>query len=875
MKKILVILLGTLLFGADLNAQIAASTFTAKPNTPLAQGAHPRIFMTRSAVLETRDRIKAYYKADFQKFITDLDNRYSIPAGADSFAEWNHVFGAARSYALAYQIDPATIGVSARYTKRDYGRKALELGLHIARNLRDNFTEDIHGVKNLATEEGGVASLALQVVYDWTHDLATLEERRALANRLITMWNNRYKMDKEKLENHAIANTHVLAGALCFYNDRDLGPTFETSAQQMMNSFQDVFILRQLGTAAKLFEGSSDWHEGDAYAFDAYVGLMFLAAASGPALNEDFFASNPWLHDAPHYIYYSMMPMPYHGNYYLAQVNTSTAMQSPSSYTSGIMNIAAAALYKTDPDLAGFAAWFCEQSPYGVDVDSYDHYEPHLYDFFYKFVFGTKHITKKSPEAAGMPVSYKLGQMSVMRSDHGLNDATVVQFMNPKYWYPNGHNEEDMGAFHLHRFGTLAVSSVNSKNSVDGIPRAGTGGKAMAHNNVLGLGPDKELLLQKGDITNAHELPEHFVPGSVTDIGTVEAREHHSGLHDYVNYNYTASYKEGTKASLARRALVYLRGPVNQEYVLVLDRVQSAQQKYFILHTPVDLEAVDGAWQAAGAGQWKSTARTHKVVNRIDRSHGQMYITSVLPQNATLHKFGGAGYEWVWADGTPVGKSGEFGELASYLLSDHTLHIRSQEGLFLTAMQVGDANTMGAPAKVEHISSASYVGVLLNQERLVLFSKDEVKLKNFSYTITSAKSVQHLLTELEPNREFTVKRGARIVASGTTGANGTIAFADLANGATTYAVTVGTNSGSSTNQPPQAVATATPTSGAAPLAVKFNGQNSKDTDGSIATYAWSFGNGASSALVNPEYVYNVAGNYTATLTVTDNKGLKH
>lgn len=64
----------------------------------------------------------------------------------------------------------------------------------------------------------------------------------------------------------------------------------------------------------------------------------------------------------------------------------------------------------------------------------------------------------------------------------------------------------------------------------------------------------------------------------------------------------------------------------------------------------------------------------------------------------------------------------------------------------------------------------------------------------------------------------------------------------------------------------------TPTSGTAPLTVQFNGTQSSDPDGIIAGYSWSFGDGATSILATPAHTYNTAGNYTATLTVTDNSG---
>jgi len=72
--------------------------------------------------------------------------------------------------------------------------------------------------------------------------------------------------------------------------------------------------------------------------------------------------------------------------------------------------------------------------------------------------------------------------------------------------------------------------------------------------------------------------------------------------------------------------------------------------------------------------------------------------------------------------------------------------------------------------------------------------------------------------------------------------------------------------------PPVAVASASPTSGIAPLAVAFDGSASHDSDGSIAAYAWTFGDGGTGSGAKPSHTYGSAGTWVATLTVTDDRG---
>jgi PKD repeat protein len=55
------------------------------------------------------------------------------------------------------------------------------------------------------------------------------------------------------------------------------------------------------------------------------------------------------------------------------------------------------------------------------------------------------------------------------------------------------------------------------------------------------------------------------------------------------------------------------------------------------------------------------------------------------------------------------------------------------------------------------------------------------------------------------------------------------------------------------------------------LTVTFNDQSS-DSDGSIVSWNWDFGDGSTSTAQNPSHIYDGAGTYNVTLTVTDNDG---
>ena len=73
----------------------------------------------------------------------------------------------------------------------------------------------------------------------------------------------------------------------------------------------------------------------------------------------------------------------------------------------------------------------------------------------------------------------------------------------------------------------------------------------------------------------------------------------------------------------------------------------------------------------------------------------------------------------------------------------------------------------------------------------------------------------------------------------------------------------------SSNQPPVAAASATPTTGAAPLSVTFSSAGSSDPEGTPLSYSWDFGDGVVSTDANPTHTYTTRGVYQARLTVSD------
>lgn len=74
-----------------------------------------------------------------------------------------------------------------------------------------------------------------------------------------------------------------------------------------------------------------------------------------------------------------------------------------------------------------------------------------------------------------------------------------------------------------------------------------------------------------------------------------------------------------------------------------------------------------------------------------------------------------------------------------------------------------------------------------------------------------------------------------------------------------------------TNNPPNATITTNVTHGLAPLTVSFRGSG-EDSDGSITSYYWDFGDDTTSTEQNTSHTFRDMGRYNVTLSVVDNQG---
>ncbi len=166
---------------------------------------------------------------------------------------------------------------------------------------------------------------------------------------------------------------------------------------------------------------------------------------------------------------------------------------------------------------------------------------------------------------------------------------------------------------------------------------------------------------------------------------------------------------------------------------------------------------------------------------------------------------------------------------------------------------------------------------------------DEPPTASFTESLTTAPTGTAILFNATASRDpdGTIVTYTWDFGDGTTGTGVTVShsYANTGNAASatfTVTLTVTDSSGMTasttsvktiTDRPPTASFTFSPTKPVVGQTVTFDASASADPDGTIISYAWTFGDGTTGTGKMTTHAYNVSGNFSVTLAVTDNSGL--
>ncbi len=211
-----------------------------------------------------------------------------------------------------------------------------------------------------------------------------------------------------------------------------------------------------------------------------------------------------------------------------------------------------------------------------------------------------------------------------------------------------------------------------------------------------------------------------------------------------------------------------------------------------------------------------------------------------------------ASYAWTFGDGTTA-------------TTQNPSHTYSAGGTFTVTLTVTD--NQGATGNVSHTVTVT-APPPPNQPPTAAFTSSCTQLA-CSFTSTSSDPdgtiASYAWTFGDGGTATTQNPSHTYTTGGTFTVTLTVTDNQGATGNVSHTVTV--TAAPPPNQPP----TAAFTSSCTQLACSFT-STSSDPDGTIASYAWTFGDGGTATTQNPSHTYSAGGTFTVTLTVTDNQG---
>jgi PKD repeat protein len=208
-----------------------------------------------------------------------------------------------------------------------------------------------------------------------------------------------------------------------------------------------------------------------------------------------------------------------------------------------------------------------------------------------------------------------------------------------------------------------------------------------------------------------------------------------------------------------------------------------------------------------------------------------------------------AGYAWKWGDGvTGTGKS--------------ATHTYSQPGTYTVELTVTD--NQGATG--------------VSTQEVTVAAANQSPTASFTSAVTNLKVDVNAGASDDP--DGTISTYAWKFGDGKTGTGQTTSHTYADPGEYTIELTVTDDDGASDVVTKTVTVTAAPnakpvaafTSTTSALTASFNASDSGDTDGTIVSYAWNFGDNTTGTGVTPNHTYGQAGTYDVQLTVTDDDG---
>ncbi|SMQ72678.1 PKD repeat-containing protein [Plantibacter sp. VKM Ac-1784] len=205
------------------------------------------------------------------------------------------------------------------------------------------------------------------------------------------------------------------------------------------------------------------------------------------------------------------------------------------------------------------------------------------------------------------------------------------------------------------------------------------------------------------------------------------------------------------------------------------------------------------------------------------------------------------------------------------------------------AWDFGDGQTgTGATASHTYAASGSYTvsltvtdnrgGTATTQQTVTAVAPNQLPTAAFTPTVVNLDGSFDASASVDP--DGTIASYAWNFGDGTTGTGVTATHTYATAGTFSVSLTVTDSVGATasvshdvaTTLAPNQLPVASFTAASTGLTASFDGSGASDPDGTIASVAWDFGDGATGTGTTTTHSYATAGTYTVTQTVTDNRG---
>jgi len=784
---ILLLLFSVFYNSGDLAKKVMAqsSGWKSMTNSLLVQNKHPRLHITPTSLDMIRSQIagNATLKSAYQSYVN-----YYI---ADDLSK-NNINDASHDVLVAPMVHQALIanigevsGVNLPISTNEYAQKAINA-----------FTQQLNNGQTL----GYVAAL----VYDWTYNFMTVQQRSSLATTMVTRnvtHSIAHTIANPIITPDKIFSSKYFEALLAYYPSLAIYGE-NSAAEGGVNSFYDIMLNNGYFDAQNFVGQGGSWSEWIGYASWHLRFLLLDIDAWRTATGEDYISNKnisvpttqplALLNDYASFLHYAIDPFRYVSESNSPEsyseftfVRTGSAETTDSRVNHGEkrreLYFLPGILYNSGlTSAAGLVRDFLERYEVAMPTD----YEQNK---IWLFMSPFTQVTAISPTALNLPKSRWLKNIGTFVARTGFNNQADGVFMvNDSHYRFSGHGgPDDYPGFSLNKFGIL----VNTRN----VAHRGYGN---LDNYVDGFQYNVVDFYQSEKtkaVESQSEFEEMLSHNASYDLGGIEQVTILNNKAYIVRSDRTRAFSSGVEHT---RDYVYLPGQnptADSDFLVIYDRTQTltSQQSAWVFHVPwkpsahnynftTDLTTGSGTSDRIGtrftgsdviieehnglggegdyavyqgSGNWSTYDYTAGA-----GSHGVLFSKTLLPRSAQIEVTRVADF-----DGDVYKRQHHLAiKSARWQVAVKSATAATKQN-FLNVMQVADENNESSMVTTEYIDAGSMEGAFFAAERsgrlnsLVLFNKEEVAQTNqFSYIISGSGLTRHVIAGLKSNTKYNI-----------------------------------------------------------------------------------------------------------------------